>query len=95
MTASEAISAATINAAFALRRANRVGSLETGKAADLVMFAVPDYRDIAHNFGMNLVAMTLKNGRKVYKRSEVQWPVSPIRPNREKSPDSARRQINL
>ena len=80
MAPAEAIAAATINAAFALCRAKRIGSLEVGKAADLVMFAVPDYREIPHCFGMNLVAMTLKNGRKVYERSQVQWPALPTRP---------------
>jgi imidazolonepropionase len=71
MTPEEAISAATINGAHALRRADRVGSLELGKAADLVMLNIPDYRDLTHNFGMNLVHMTMKRGEFIYKEGAV------------------------
>jgi imidazolonepropionase len=50
----EAISAATINGAFALSMADRKGSIEPGKDADLALFAVHDYREIPYWFGMNL-----------------------------------------
>ena len=53
MTPAEAISAATINGAWALRRQQSKGSLEPGKDADLAIFDVADYREIAYWFGVN------------------------------------------
>jgi imidazolonepropionase len=74
MTPAEAFSAATINGAYALRCADRVGSIETGKKADLVMFDAADYREIPYRFGVNLVAMTMKNGEVIYKKEDMKWP---------------------
>ena len=74
MTPAEAISAATINGAHALSCADRVGSLEIGKQADLSILEVPDYREIPYHFGVNLVYMTIKNGSILYRQAEVQWP---------------------
>ena len=68
MTPAEAISAATINAAYSLRREERLGSLEAGKQADLAVFEVEDYREIPYYFGVNKCWMTLKKGEIVYTR---------------------------
>jgi imidazolonepropionase len=73
MTPAEAIAAATINSAYALNRARRVGSLEHGKQADLLILGVPDYREIPHHFGVNLVQTTIRGGEVIYNRAEVQW----------------------
>jgi imidazolonepropionase len=62
MSPAEAISAATINGAWALRVADRKGSIEPGKDADLAVFAVEDYREIPYWFGANQCAMTTMNG---------------------------------
>ena len=62
MTPAEAIAAATINAAFALRRQKQIGSIEAGKQADLAIFDVNDYREIPYYFGVNTCWMTLKRG---------------------------------
>jgi imidazolonepropionase len=62
MSPAEAIAAATINGAWALRVANRKGSIEPGKDADLAVFAVKDYREIPYWFGANLCATTVLNG---------------------------------
>ncbi len=51
MSPAEAIAAATINGAWALRVADRKGSIEPGKDADLAVFAVDDYREIPYWFG--------------------------------------------
>src|SRR6267143_1362363 len=53
MSPAEAITAATINGAWALRVAHRKGSIVPGKDADLAVFAVDDYREIAYWFGAN------------------------------------------
>ena len=71
MTIEEAIIAATINGAHALGRADRVGSLEAGKRADLLILNSPDYREMARFFGMNLVHMTMRNGAVIYKEGDV------------------------
>jgi imidazolonepropionase len=76
MTPAEAITAATLNAAYALRRAASIGSLENGKSADLLVLSVPDYREIPEHFGINLVDLVMKNGEVLVQRAEVKWPVS-------------------
>lgn len=72
MTAAEAISAATINGAHAVGRAERVGSLEPGKDADLVLLNADDYREAGRNLGGNLVHLTMKRGRSVYREGAVE-----------------------
>jgi imidazolonepropionase len=62
MSPAEAIAASTINGAWALRLADRKGSIEAGKDADLTVFAVEDYREIPYWFGTNRCAMTLIGG---------------------------------
>jgi imidazolonepropionase len=62
MTPAEAVAAATINGAWALRVAERKGSIEPGKDADLAIFAVDDYREIPYWFGANYCAASLLNG---------------------------------
>ena len=62
LLAAEAVCAATINGAHALGLGDRVGSLEAGKQADVLILAAPDYREMAYHFGGNLVAKTLKRG---------------------------------
>ena len=66
LTPAQAIAAATINAAHAIRRADRIGSIEPGKQADLLVLSVPDYRQLGYRFGTNLVKQVIKRG-KVYK----------------------------
>jgi imidazolonepropionase len=62
MSPAEAIAAATINGAWALRLADRKGSVETGKDADLAVFDVSDYGEIPYWFGANRCALTIMNG---------------------------------
>jgi imidazolonepropionase len=66
MTPAEATSAATINAAYSLRLADRLGSLEAGKQADVIVMDVADYREIPYYFAWNHCAITLKRGQVVY-----------------------------
>jgi imidazolonepropionase len=62
MSPAEAISAATINGAWALQIAERKGSIEPGKDADLAVFDVQDYREIPYWFGANRCQITVLNG---------------------------------
>jgi imidazolonepropionase len=62
MSPAEAIAAATINGAWALRVADLKGTIEPGKDADLAIFAVEDYREIPYWFGANRCAMTVMSG---------------------------------
>ncbi len=62
MSPAEAVAAATINGAWALRMAGRKGSIEPGKDADLAVFDVKDYREIAYWFGANHCATSVLNG---------------------------------
>ncbi len=62
LTPAQAIVAATINAAAAIHRQDRVGSIEPGKQADLLILDVPDYRHLGYRFGGNLVRTVIKKG---------------------------------
>ena len=61
----EALNAATINAAYAIGLGDKVGSLEVGKRADLLIIDADDHRQIANEFGGNLVSAVIKNGKKI------------------------------
>ncbi len=63
LTPAQAIAAATINAAAAIGQEERVGSIEPGKQADLILLDVPDYRQLGYRFGGNLVRTVVKNGK--------------------------------
>ena len=63
MTPAEAMVAATINGAHALGLASDTGSLEVGKWADLIIFNAGDYREIPLQFGVNLLAMSMRRGQ--------------------------------
>jgi imidazolonepropionase len=66
LTPAQAIAASTINAAAAIDRADRVGSLEAGKQADVLILEVPDYRQLGYRFGANLVSTVVKRGEVVH-----------------------------
>jgi imidazolonepropionase len=71
MTIEEAITAATVNGAHALGSADKVGSLEPGKCADLLVLNAGDYRDLQQSLGTNLVHLTMKRGKFIYKEGDV------------------------
>lgn len=62
---SEAFNAATVNAAFAVALGEKTGSLEAGKQADILIFDTKDYREIAYEFGGNLIKKVIKNGKNI------------------------------
>ncbi len=63
LTPAEAVVAATLNAAYAVGRHRVVGSLERGKAADILVLDASDYRELAYRFGSNLVHQVIVGGR--------------------------------
>jgi imidazolonepropionase len=65
LTPAQALAAATINAAWAVGVGDRVGSVESGKQADLLVLDVPDYRFVGYRFGTNMVQTVIKSGRMV------------------------------
>jgi len=69
LSLTEAIRGTTINGAKALGLENKIGSIEPGKDADLIILDVPDYKHIPYQFGKNLVKMVIKKGEIVFSRS--------------------------
>jgi imidazolonepropionase len=65
MLPAEVVNALTLNAAAALGRSDRLGSLAVGKQADLVLCSVPDYRRLLYHFGINHISLVIKRGRVV------------------------------
>ena len=72
LTPAEAITAATINAAHAIGRADEVGSLEIGKKADIIVLDVPNHKFLGYRFSVNLVDKVVKNGRIVIDKEATQ-----------------------
>ena len=69
MTPAEAIAAATINGACAVRRQDRLGSIEAGKQADFAVYDVSDYREIPYFVAVNFCVASFKKGELVWQRS--------------------------
>ncbi len=65
MTPEEVLTAVTLNAAAAIGRAERIGSVEPGKQADLVVWDAPDLDYVCYRFGSNLVSKVVKKGELV------------------------------
>jgi imidazolonepropionase len=75
LTPAEALTAATINAAHAINRADEMGSLEVGKRADVVVLNAPNHKFLGYNIGINLVEKVIVNGRLVIDREKQDEPV--------------------
>jgi imidazolonepropionase len=65
MSSAEAITAATINAAYSLNRGEKIGSLEAGKCADFAVFECEDYRELAYWFGFPQTHSVYVRGQRV------------------------------
>jgi len=63
MTAEEIINAVTINPAYSLGLDHKVGSIERGKQADLLIFDMPSYKYLIYNFGVNNLEFVVKKGK--------------------------------
>jgi len=71
LTTAEALVAATLNAAYASGVGARVGSLQAGKLADVLITDVPDYRYLAYRYGTNPLRATIKRGRVVFENARA------------------------
>ncbi len=69
LTPAEAITAATVNAAYSLGRGDEIGSLEKGKRADFVIHNASDYRELAYFFGIEHPWRVFSSGRSAFSRS--------------------------
>ena len=65
MTPEEVLTAVTLNAAAAINRADRIGSLEEGKQADLVIWDAPDLDYVCYRLGSNLAERIVKKGEAI------------------------------
>ncbi|MAG97723.1 MAG: imidazolonepropionase [Rhodospirillaceae bacterium] len=70
-TPAAALRAATIGGAAALGQADKIGSLEPGKLADIAIFDVPRYEDLAYRLGRNAVRTVIKRGQVVVEASRT------------------------
>jgi imidazolonepropionase len=68
MTVAECLNAATLNAACSLSRGDRLGSIEAGKDADLVVLDLPNHRHLVYEIGRNAVIAVVKSGAVVLER---------------------------
>ena len=68
MSLEEALCALTLNGAAAVGRADRIGSIESGKAADLVVLEKPQYEFLVYHTGKNMVREVYKDGNIVYRK---------------------------
>src|SRR5258706_15644284 len=69
MTPAEAVTAATINAAYSLGRGDEIGSLEKGKCADFVIHDCEDYRELAYFFGVEHTRQVYSSGQLAFDRT--------------------------
>jgi imidazolonepropionase len=70
MTPAEALVASTLHAARAIGLVQRVGSLEVGKQADMVLWNAENVDTIAYHFGVNLVAKVYKAGKLIHQNEQ-------------------------
>lgn len=63
LSPAEAINCATINSAFAIDRADVIGSLEVGKKADIILLDINSHKLLPYYFGINLVEKVIKDGK--------------------------------
>ncbi len=63
LTPAEALRAITINAAAALNREDKIGSIEEGKQGDLVILDAPSYTHLSYHIGVNQVEKVIKKGQ--------------------------------
>ena len=71
MTIEEALTAVTLNPACSLGLGAEIGSLETGKRADIVLLEAPNLLHLAYHYGVNPVRCVIKAGREVFRAGNL------------------------
>jgi imidazolonepropionase len=71
LTIEEALNTVTINAAYAIDRQSRVGSVAVGKRLDLLLMDIPDYSYMAYHIGINPIHTIIKSGEVVVKNHQL------------------------
>ena len=69
LSPAEALSACTVNAAHVLGRADRIGRIAPGYAADVVLLDAPDWRYVAYHLAGDVVATVIKDGTVAFGRA--------------------------
>ncbi len=69
MSPKEVIQAVTLHATRSMGREQRIGSLEAGKQADLLLLDIPNYRYLPYHFGVDHAELVIKKGKIVFNRS--------------------------
>ncbi len=70
LTAAEALTAVTVNAACAINRGDLIGQFAPGRLADITVWQMEDYRELPYHYGVNLVDRVFKRGKQVWPRGE-------------------------
>jgi imidazolonepropionase len=71
MSIEEVITALTLNAAAAINRAHTIGSIETGKDADIAIFDCASYAHLVYHMGINQAHTVLKKGEIIVRNGEI------------------------
>lgn len=71
MTTEEAITALTLNGAAAVDRADKIGSIDVGKAGDIVVHEFPSYRFLPYHLAVSTVEKVVKSGRMIFDKEEI------------------------
>lgn len=72
LNAEETLTAATLNAAAAIDRADQIGSLEPGKQMDCLVFNIPHYGYLFYNLGVNHLESVIKRGKVAWNKNQKQ-----------------------
>ncbi|MCI0614336.1 imidazolonepropionase [bacterium] len=72
LNAEETLTAATLNAATAIDRADQIGSLEPGKQMDCLVFDIPHYGYLFYNLGVNHLETVFKRGKVAWNKNQKQ-----------------------
>jgi imidazolonepropionase len=72
LSPAEALAATTVNAAHVLGRADRIGRIAPGYAADVVLLGAPDWRYLAYHLAGDVVDTVIRGGEIAWERSAAQ-----------------------
>jgi imidazolonepropionase len=67
MTPEEALTALTVNSAYAIGAGDKVGQIAAGYQADITIYDVQTIEEVPYNLGWNPVSMTIKKGSVVHR----------------------------